>query len=276
VCEACVTSDRGVGRRPFLAGLFAMPIALFGRARRPTRPTVADVAVAPGLVIRPRAAWAGDGYLPKGPLTSEDVKFLLVHHTATGNTYTADGVIDIIHGVYNSQTTEKGWPDTCYNFLIDRFGTVWEGRTGSIAGPVTADATGGSQGFAQLVCLIGDFTSVLPSAEQVASLRLTLAWLADRDKIDTAPLARVTFVSRGSNKWPAGVTIITPTIVGHREMTATACPGDAFYPVVRDSIPAEVHALRVPKQPLTLPVGPLPLARPSLRPQDPSKLPEVR
>ena len=138
-----------------------MPIALLGRARRQARPAVADVVVARGLAIRPRAAWAGDGSLPKGPLTPEDVKFLLVHHTATGNTYTADGVIDIIHGVYNSQTTEKGWPDTCYNFLIDRFGTVGEGRTGSIAGPVTADATGGSQGFAQLVCLIGDFTSVL-------------------------------------------------------------------------------------------------------------------
>ena len=276
MCESCVSGERRVGRRPFLAGLFAMPIALFGRSRRQARPVVADVVVARGLTIRPRAAWAGDGYLPKGPLTPEDVKFLLVHHTATGNTYTADGVIDIIHGVYNSQTAEKGWPDTCYNFLIDRFGTVWEGRTGSIAGPVTADATGGSQGFAQLVCLIGDFTSVLPSAEQVASLRLTLAWLADRDKIDTSPSARVTFVSRGSNKWPAGVTITTPTIVGHREMTATACPGDTFYPVVRDTISAEVHALRTPKQPLTLPAAPLPPNGSAPPPQDTSKLPEVR
>jgi uncharacterized protein with LGFP repeats len=237
---------------------------------------VADVVVAPGLAIRPRASWAGDGYLPKGPLTPEDVKFLLVHHTATGNTYTADGVIDVIHGVYTAQTTDKGWPDTCYNFLIDRFGTVWEGRTGSLAGPVTADATGGSQGFAQLVCLIGDFTSILPSTEQVVSLRLTLAWLADRHNIDTSPDARVTFVSRGSNKWPAGATITTPTIVGHREMTFTACPGDTFYPVVRDSIPAEVHALRGPKQQLTLPVAPLPSNRPPSRPQDPTTLPEVR
>ncbi len=271
-----MTSERRVGRRPFLAGLFAIPVALFGRARRQARPAVADVVVARGLAIRPRAAWAGDGYLPLGPLTPEDVKFLLVHHTATGNTYTADGVIDIIHGVYTSHTTEKGWPDTCYNFLIDRFGTVWEGRTGSIAGPVTADATGGSQGFAQLVCLIGDFTSVLPSAEQVASLRLTLAWLADRDNIDTSPAARVTFVSRGSNKWPAGVTITTPTIVGHREMTATVCPGDVFYPVVRDFIPAEVHALRMPNQSLTLPVAPLPPDQSVPRPQDASRLPEVR
>ncbi len=37
------------------------------------------------------------------------------------------------------------------------------GPTGALAGPVDADATGGSQGFAQLVCLVGDFTAVLPT-----------------------------------------------------------------------------------------------------------------
>jgi len=41
---------------------------------------------------------------------------------------------------------------------------VWEDRTGSLDGPVMASATGGSQGFAQLVCMVGDFTRVLPTA----------------------------------------------------------------------------------------------------------------
>lgn len=276
MCESCVPGERRVGRRPFLSGLLVSPIALLGRTRRPARPAVDDVVVARGLAIRPREAWAGDGYTAKGPMAPEDVKFLLVHHTATGNTYSADGVIDVIHGVYNSQTGEKGWPDTCYNFLIDRFGGVWEGRTGSLAGPVTADATGGSQGFAQLVCLIGDFTSVEPSPQQVASLRLTLAWLADRDRIDTSPDARITFVSRGSNKWPAGATITTPTIVGHREMTQTACPGDTFYPIVRDNLPAEVHALRSPTGPLKLPAPQLPSTGSTPSPQVVDRLPDVK
>lgn len=187
MCESCVSITPRVGRRSFLVGALTARVALVTHTRgAPARPAasaaaavaalaVADVVVARGLAIKPREAWAGSGYQAKSAIPAEDVKFLLVHHTATGNTYGPDGVIDIIHGVYNSQTSEKGWPDTCYNFLIDRFGTVWEGRIGSIAGPVTADATGGSQGFAQLVCLIGDFTSVMPSEEQVGSLRLTLA-----------------------------------------------------------------------------------------------------
>jgi hypothetical protein len=244
MCESCISAPREVNRRSVVTGLAIAPFAVRSLLRRTPRVRVEDVVLARGLTVRPRDAWADGRYQPRGELTDEDVRFLLVHHTATGNTYSPDGVVDIIRGVYNAQTNDKGWPDTCYNFLIDRFGTVWEGRAGSLAGPVTADATGGSQGFAQLVCLIGDFTAVSPSAEQLASLRLTLAWLADRHKIDTAPDARVTFTSRGSNKWVAGTTVTTPTIIGHREMTFTACPGDTFYPHVRDTLPAEVHALR--------------------------------
>ena len=53
----------------------------------------------------------------------------------------------------------KGWPDVAYNFFIDRHGTVWEGRAASLEGPVMPDATGGSQGFAQLCCFVGDHTA---------------------------------------------------------------------------------------------------------------------
>jgi hypothetical protein len=207
------------------------------------------VAVADGLLINRREAWAGDKMPPLGPLVGEDVKFLIVHHTATGNTYRPDEAADMVRGVYHAQTTEKGWPDTCYNFLIDRFGGVWEGRAGSLAGAVMVDATGGSQGFAQLVCLIGDFTSVMPSDEILASLQKTLAWMAGRFSISTDPAARVTFTSRGSNRWPVGSEITTGTIVGHREMSATACPGDRFYPFVRDALPVQVQ--RYSKNPAT-------------------------
>jgi hypothetical protein len=233
-----------------VVGAIATAPLLLGAATKPRRATPAvvaaavvdePVAVATGLSIHRREAWARNDMPPLGPLTAEDVKFLIVHHTATGNTYSADAAPEMVRGVYHAQTTEKGWPDTCYNFLIDRFGGVWEGRAGSLAGPVTVDATGGSQGFAQLVCLIGDFTSVMPSKEMLVSLQRTLAWMASRFQVSTDPEARVTFTSRGSNRWPVGAEITTGTVVGHREMSATACPGDRFYPFVRDSLPGQVH-----------------------------------
>ena len=120
----------------------------------------------------------------------------------------------------------KGWPDVCYQFFIGRDGDVWEGRAGSLAGPVTADATGGSQGWAQLVCLIGDFTTTAPTTATIDSLVLLLEWIARRDGIDVSEGATATFVSRGSQRWSAGTTVTTPTIAAHRDMSYTLCPGD--------------------------------------------------
>ena len=138
----------------------------------------------------------------------------------------------------------KGWPDVCYQFFIDRDGLVWEGRAGSTLEPIEADATGGSQGFAQLVCMIGTFSDHLPTPAAQASLVATLAWLAERSDLDTTPGAVVSFTSRGSNRWPKGAEVTTPTIAGHRDMTYTECPGDALYDLVRGDLTARVDAHR--------------------------------
>ena len=212
------------------------------------------MAVAPGLLVRPRSSWAGDSRPPTGPLSPETPLFLLVHHTASANG--ADPVATM-RSAYDFHTgPDRGWPDVAYNFFIDQFGVVWEGRFGSLDGPVEASATGGSQGFAQLVCLLGDFTAVLPTAAAVASLELTLAWLADRHDIDTRPGATVTFTSRGSNRWPAGTEVSAATISGHRDMSQTACPGDTFYPYLVSNVPAAVDALRSTGAPTTVEVTP--------------------
>jgi hypothetical protein len=106
---------------------------------------------------------------------------------------------------------------------------VWEGRAGSLDGPVEASASGGSQGFAQLVCLLGDFTDFTPPAAMQDSLVRLLAHLAHRYDLSTWKDAQAQFISRGSDRWKAGSFIETPTISGHRDMTYTACPGKAAY-----------------------------------------------
>ncbi len=183
------------------------------------------VEVAPGLRIHPRNDWGLD-LAPKWAMPSEDVKFLLVHHTASSNT-PAD-VRAVIRGVYQFHTgPAKRWPDVAYNFFVGPDGSVWEGRAGSLAGSVVADATGGNQGFSQLVCLIGNHVSVPPTAAAQTSLVRTLAWLAGRHGLNTFADASTTFVSRGSNKFGAGQLITTPIVSAHRDVTFTACPGDA-------------------------------------------------
>lgn len=247
---------QAVSRRALLAAGAALPVA----AVVPGVASAAPALAAPAqLQIRPRAEWAG-GRVPLGPLEHErpqDVRFLLVHHTATTNSYSRAGAVQQLRGIYAYHTSPtKGWPDVAYNFLVDRYGSVWEGRTGSLRAPVKASATGGSQGFAMLACYLGDHEAVPPTPAARAAMISLLAYLADTYDVDTRPGATASFTSRGSNRWPAGRRVTTPTISGHRDMSLTTCPGRYVYPDLRGSYPIEVSAARGTS------VGP-PASRPS-------------
>ncbi len=197
--------------------------------------------VAPGLEIFPRSEWADAD--PTGPLEAEqdgDVRFLLVHHTASSNDYTLDEVPRLLRSFYSFHTgPEKNWPDIAYNFMVDRFGGVWEARADSLDAPIKGSASGGSQGFAMLCCLVGNHDEAPPTTEAITSLGLLLGWLADVYGIALGAEKTATFVSRGSNRWDEGVTVTTPTISGHRAMSLTTCPGDfAFDLLDSEVVPA--------------------------------------
>ncbi len=179
------------------------------------------------MTIIERSAWAGDRQ-PTGPIEAEDdVRFLIVHHTVASNTYGEDDVGAILRSMYNFHTNDKGWSDVAYNFCVDRFGRVWEARAGSAAGPVRGDATGGSQGHALLCAFIGDHSTEMPSEAATQAMGGLLAALGGRYGIDLTAGASTTFVSRGSNRHAAGVSVTAPTVCPHRLMSQTACPGDA-------------------------------------------------
>lgn len=202
-------------------------------------------ALARQPTIIPRSEWGAD--LPAtGAIPAEDVRFLLVHHTfQPDSSYEMDEVPQVLRSIYGFHTgASKGWPDIAYNFFVDRFGRIWEGRTGSIAGPVQGSATGGNQGYSQLCCFLGDTTHVPPTDAALASMIALLAWLADRYGVSTEPGAQVTFTSRGSNRWSEGTPVTTSTIAGHRDMSLTECPGDACYELVTTSFSPLVSDVR--------------------------------
>ncbi len=232
MCDLCLP------RRTVLGGLGTVAVAgLLG-------PAIASLpAGAQQPAIVPRSQW-GPQLVPTGPIAAEpDVRFLLVHHTVNTNTYGAAEVVGILGAIYSFHTgPERGWPDIAYNFFVDRFGTVYEGRTGSLAGAVAGDASGGSQGFAQLCTFIGDHSSVAPSEAAIGAMAGLLRFLGARHGLDLSPGATATFTSRGSNRHPAGASVTTATISGHRDMSTTACPGDAAYVMVADGTFARLAA----------------------------------
>src|SRR5581483_10997047 len=76
------------------------------------------------------------------------------------------------------------------------------------------------------VALLGTFTSEEPSRAALDALTALLAWKADRHGVD--PL--------GTTTWSTGT---HPTMVGHRDASATSCPGDRLYaglPAVRQGV----------------------------------------
>ncbi len=233
MCDSQPTRRELIVNAGLAIGAGALAAALLGAdgpaAVDAAGPVVQPVEVMPGLRIFPRAYWGSD-LPPKGPLVREDPKFLLVHHTASPNNYaSARTLIRTTYLWHTSNDPSKGWPDVAYEFFVGRDGDVYEGRAGALAGPIRADATGGSQGWAQLVCMLGDFTHQMPTPAAQAALVKVLAWLADRYRIDTRPGAKVTVTSRGSQRWPRGTSITTPTLAPHRAMSYTGCPGDTLY-----------------------------------------------
>lgn len=236
-------------RRSFLAAAATAPVVGLGASAGAGSIAGASVSTPGALAAMPtivaRREWGAD-LVPRGPIPAEDVRFLIVHHTLEpGSDYRAADVPRLLRGIFSYHTgADKAWPDIAYNFFVDKFGNIYEGRTGSIEGPVQGSATGGNQGFTQLCCFLGDYSVDVPPAPALDAMYRLLAWLADRYQVDTSPGATVEVVSRGSNRWKAGVTITAPTIAAHREMSQTECPGDACFALVKSAFPVEVSSLR--------------------------------
>jgi N-acetylmuramoyl-L-alanine amidase len=196
-----------------------------------------------GLTVHPRGEWASVGPI-LGLVDEQEIRVLIIHHSDTPNKYDEADVPKVLASMRHFHTNDKGWRDVAYNFFVDRFGGVWEGRLGSLDRRVAGDATGGNQGSSQLICLVGTFYKELPTAAAMESLEKLLAALADSVKLDTSRGATGTFVSRGSNRWARGTTVSVHTIEGHRSLSQTDCPGDPIFTRIASGQIAEAVTAR--------------------------------
>ncbi|MGZ8687164.1 MAG: N-acetylmuramoyl-L-alanine amidase, partial [Gaiellaceae bacterium] len=134
--------------------------------------------------------------------------------------------------------------DIGYNFLVDRFGTVYEGRYGGIdRNVVGAHAKGFNTGSVG-VAVIGSFEAGDVPAAARPPLAALLAWRLDLAHVD--PLTTSTVVSGGSDRFPAGIPVFLRSVSGHRDTGFTACPGNALYARLGE-IAAETRAIGLPK-----------------------------
>ena len=187
------------------------------------------VSKAGSPLIITRASWRADEKIRrrKKPAYADTVRFAVVHHTAGANSYSRAQSASIVRGIERYHVLANGWDDIGYNFLVDKYGQVFEGRWGGVdRNVVGAHAQGFNQGSVG-VALIGtyDSTSITPAA-RAALIRL-LAWRLDVAHVD--PLSTFSWRSTGNPKYPAGRMITLRTISGHRDTGYTSCPGSQLY-----------------------------------------------
>ncbi len=200
--------------------------------------------------IYTRADWGADESLrrhacPSGPDYGSTIKMGFIHHTDGGNGYSRRQVPSIIRSIYAYHVKGNGWCDVGYNFLVDRFGRIWEGRYGGINRPVIGAHTGGFNTDTFGVSLIGTFTTTKPSAEMKAGLERLFAWRFARYYLD--PNGRSTTVagSFSGSRYRTGRTVTFKSVSGHRDADYTTCPGDDAYgefPDIRAGVVADMGA----------------------------------
>ena len=196
-----------------------------------TDETTDDASLSAGGVtakplIYSRSQWGADERMrDKSSLHYSEVHAGFVHHTVNANGYTRAQVPSIIRGIYAYHTQSRGWSDVGYNFLVDRFGRIWEGRYGGVDRPVVGAHTLGYNDDAFAMSAIGNFDVTQPSSAVVDAYGRLFAWKLSLHGVPAGSMKR--WVTKR----------YLPAINGHRDVGQTACPGRYLYakiPTIRN------------------------------------------
>ena len=172
----------------------------------------------PKPVIYSRAQWGADESLREpSSLHYGEVHAGFVHHTVNANDYTRAEVPGIIRSIYAYHTQSRGWSDIGYNYVVDRFGRIWEGRYGGIDRPVVGAHTLNYNDYAFAMSAIGNYDIHQPSQAMVEAYGALFAWKLSLHGVDASSTKQWV----GSRYFEA--------INGHRDAASTACPGRYLY-----------------------------------------------
>ncbi len=222
-----------------------------------------------------RKDWGADEKLRKGkPRYTGRIQAAFVHHTAGTNDYTPAEVPKILRGIFAYHVKGRGWSDVGYNFLVDRFGRIWEGRAGGIDRAVLGAHTGGFNRNSFGVSVLGDHTDTAPTPETLAAVARIIAWkfglTGDGTVLD--PLATVELISEGggTSRYKSGTHVDFVRVSAHRDAGRTECPGGLLYAQL-PAIRSQVRDILVEESPF----GPsLPEPSPGATPEPPADGPD--
>ena len=203
-------------------------------------------AATKGLTVGRRKDWAQDmGLIPSnGPVRPTPKLGITLHHTATEAYYSAADVPAMLRAVYRYHAHTLDWRDVGYNAIVDRYGRVWEGRSGGLENNVQgAHSYGMNYDWFGLSSLGNHEISGVPQAE-LAALARTAGWVLNTNGVDVNSQRRYT------NSY-LGWTRTLSALHGHRDVYATSCPGWQMYQMMgalRTMVAAEQQLARTAVQ----------------------------
>ncbi len=200
-------------------------------------------ATRPPIVLR--AGWGADETIVRSaPWYADRIGFAVVHHTAGAQPSTPAQSAAIVRGIQRYHVQGNGWNDIGYNFLVDRFGQVFEGRAGGIARNVVGAHAQGFNTGSVGVAVLGTYSSVGIEQPAKDALVALLAWRLDVAHVD--PASSVVWRSGGNPRYPAGTPVLLRAVSGHRDTGPTSCPGQILYDTLPD-LAALTAAVGLPK-----------------------------
>jgi flagellar hook assembly protein FlgD len=192
-----------------------------------------------------RESWGADEEIVRAsPNFAPALRLAVVHHTAGTNSYTRAQAPAVVRGIEVYHVQGNGWNDIGYNFLVDRFGTIYEGRGGGVDQNVIGAHSQGFNTGTVGVALIGNYTAAVPPKAQQDALVRLLAWRLDVAHID--PLSTVVYTSGGNAKFRGGKLVTLRVISAHRDTGPSECPGNGAYALL-PGIAKRVAATGLPK-----------------------------
>lgn len=229
--------------RRIVGGAGAVLLALLVIRDAPSRPVrpepVAVGPVTPRPPIVSRKAWRADeGMVRERATYTGPVGAVFLHHTGHPNGYDCADVPRMLRAMQEDHIESDGWDDIGYNFVVDRCGTIYEGRAGGVGRSVRGAHTKGFNADSVGIAALGTFGpgTTVPAALESGIVKVA-AWKL-RPGADPGGTVRLVSTNDES-KYRKGDTARLHVISGHRDSFRTDCPGDVLYerlPAIRDAV----------------------------------------
>jgi hypothetical protein len=190
-----------------------------------------------------RAAWARGHAPPRHAPEYGTVKVAFIHHSETPNGYRPGQVPSILRSIFVYHRYVRDYFDIAYNFAVDAFGGIWEGRAGGIDQAVIGAHAGGYNTESTGIVVLGSFSAAPPPPAAISALTQLLAWKLALHGVPALGRVPVLVTPDGApyTAFAPGSHVLLPRIAGHRDGDQTSCPGDALYarlPAIRPRVAA--------------------------------------